>query len=199
MGERPKFEKKDRITWDELFMNLALTVADRTSCIFHKAGSVFVDDNHRIISVGYNGPVSGDYNCCEVGCAKVHGDPINGEIRRCRGAHGEINAIINSGNTGRLKRSTLYISLFPCYDCMKALANLGVKRIVYFEEYLRIADGSSGKKSIAEPEARDLAQRKNIILEKYSELETVKKNSIEKKEIKPETGPKLTLGQGARW
>lgn len=166
-GSKTKFNNRKRLSWDEFFMQMATAVSERTACLFHKVGSVFVDDNHRIISLGYNGSSTGDYNCNEVGCAKVHGDPITGEIRRCRGAHGEINAIINSGNTGRLRDSTLYITLFPCYDCMKALNNAGVKRIVYYEEYLRIIDGSDGKKKESEPEAWELARKRGIIVDKY--------------------------------
>lgn len=149
-------------------MQMAATIANRTACYFHKAGSVFVDDNHRIISVGFNGPSTGDYHCLEEGCAKVHGDPVTGEIKRCRGVHGEINAIINAGDTQRLRGSTLYTTLFPCYDCMKALNNVGVKKIIYFEDYLRILDGSNGEKQAPEPEARELAIDRGIILEKYN-------------------------------
>ncbi len=177
MGDK-EFVRKKRMSWDDFFMKMAITVSERTACIFHKAGSVFVDDNHRIISLGYNGPSSGDYHCIEEGCAKVHGDPVTGEMKRCRGAHGEINAIINSGDTRRLRGSTIFITLFPCYDCMKALVNVGVKKIVYLEEYLRILDGSDGKKKVAEPEARELAYKTGIILEKYR----LKSESLEKTE-----------------
>lgn len=188
--EKQKFEGKERMSWDEFFMQMAYTVSERTACVFHRAGSVFVDQNHRIISLGYNGPSTGDYNCNEVGCAKVHGDPVTGEIRRCRGVHGEINAIINSGDTRRLRDSTLYITLFPCYDCMKALNNVGVRRIVYGEEYLRILDGSNGQKKQAEPESRELAQKRGIILEKYQPkkvLKIAKANVVE------------DLGGSSRW
>ena len=169
MSEKPKFEPQERLSWDEFFMEVALSTAKRTGCLFHKIASVFVDENHRIISIGYNGPSVGDVHCNEVGCAKVHGDHITGEIKRCRGAHSEINAIINCGNADRLKNSTLYITTFPCYDCMKALNNIGVKRIVYHKEYLRILDGSDGTKKVAELEAWELAGRRNIKLEKYQD------------------------------
>jgi len=168
--ERPQFEPQDRISWDEFFMEIALVAAKRTACIFHKIGSVFVDQNHRIISIGYNGPSVGDRHCNEVGCAKVHGDPITGDYNRCRGAHSEINAIINSNATMRFSGSTLYITTFPCYDCMKILNNVGIKRIVYYEDYRRIIDGSDGSKKEAEMEAWELAGRKNIKLEKYQDF-----------------------------
>lgn len=191
MTERPKFQQSKRISWDDFFMEIAYTTAKRVACIYHKVASVFVDENKRIVSIGYNGPVSGDYNCNEVGCAKVHGDPVTGELRRCRGAHSEVNAIINSGDTTRLRGATLYITTFPCNDCMKALVNLGIKRIVYGEEYLRIADGSDGKKTIPESEARESAIRSGIELEKYDKKEEI----VEKKD----TSSKLMLGEGKRW
>ena len=166
-SKQPIFEAQERITWDDFFMEIALTASKRTACIFHKVASVFVDSNHKILSFGYNGPSMGDRHCNEVGCAKVHGDPIDGEIKRCRGVHSEVNGMINSGDASRLKGSTLYITTFPCYDCMKALNNVGVKRIVYYKDYLRILDGSDGTKKVAEMEAWELAGRRNIKLEKY--------------------------------
>ena len=190
MKEKERFTKRGRISWDDFFMKIALTVEERTACIFHKAGSVFVDDKHKIVSIGYNGPATGDLHCNEVGCAKVHGDPVTGEIKRCRGVHSEINAIMNSGDPKRLYGSTLYISLFPCYDCMKALANVGIKKVIYFSEYLRILDGSDGTKKISELEAKELAQRKNIILEKYK--------SSDEKENKNKN-LKMNFDKNKRW
>jgi len=177
---------KTRPSWDELFMKIVLAVSERSACKYHKVASVFVDDDHRVVSIGYNGPSVGDYHCIEYGCAKIDGDPITGEIKRCRGAHSEINAIINSGDTQRLKNSTLYISTFPCYDCMKELNNLGIKRIVYLDEYLRVVEGMSGKEKNPELEAKELAIKRGIIFERFrfekpeKSSKTNKKNSSKK-------------------
>jgi dCMP deaminase len=130
-----------------------------------ETGVVFVDENKRIISLGYNGPTEGDYHCIDVGCAKVDGDPKTGELKRCRGAHAEINGIINTQDTRRLRGATLYTVTFPCYDCMKSLNNAGIKEIVYFEEYERIKSG--GKETEREDEAKELADRRGIKLRKY--------------------------------
>ncbi len=165
--KQKKFKKRSRISWDEFFIGIAENAAKRTACLFHRAAAVFVDENHHIISIGYNGPSKNDLHCNEVGCAKIHGDPVTGEIKRCRGVHGEINAIINAGDTSKLKNATLYITTFPCYDCMKALNNLGIKKIVYLDEYLRVIEGSDGKKKVAEIEAKELAQKRGIIYEKF--------------------------------
>ena len=165
--KRKTFSRRSRLSWDEFFMSMAVAASERTACIFHQIGSVFVDESKRVISVGYNGPTIGDTHCIEEGCAKIHGDPETGELRRCRGAHSEICAIINSGDTNQLKNSTLYITVFPCYDCMKALNNLGVKKIVYIDEYLRVIEGTDGTKKAPEPEARSLANKRGIICEKF--------------------------------
>ena len=154
-----------RLSWDETFMNLALLIAQRTACRYHLVGSVFVDENKRIISMGYNGPSEGDYHCNEVGCAKVDGHPKTHKLERCRGVHAEINGIINSQNTNRLKGGTLYATVLPCYDCMKALNNAGIKEIVYKEVYRRIQTG--GEKFEEEREVWDLAERRGIKVRQY--------------------------------
>ena len=115
-------------------------------------GCVFVDDLHRLVTVGYNGAPRGDVNCDEAGCAKEAGG-------RCRGAHDVINAILNCIQPERLRGTTLYTTTFPCYDCMKALAQAGVKEIVYRDEYLRRV---TSEVRAPEPEAAELAKRKGI-------------------------------------
>lgn len=167
-------ENKKRPSWDDLFMMMVDQAVERSACIHHPTGSIFVDDNHHIIGFGYSGPSAGDFNCSDAGyCLKIDGDPLTGEIKRCNGAHAEMNAIANSGDTKRLKGSTLYCTIYPCYDCMKMLNNIGVKRIVYRKEYRRIADGGHGKEE-REQEAVDLAAKRGIIIEKYNMLDEQK-------------------------
>ena len=160
-----KNPKTKRLNWDETLMNLAIIISKRTACRFHETGAVFVDKHKRIISMGYNGPTEGDYHCIDVGCAKVDGDPKTGKLRRCRGAHAEINGIINAQDTKRLRGATLYTVLFPCYDCMKALNNVGIAEIVYHKGYERIQTG--GESFEEEDESLELAQKRNILVRKY--------------------------------
>ena len=77
-----------------------------------------------------------------------------------------MNEIVNSGNTNRLSNSTLYSTVLPCYDCMKILNNLRVKRIVYKNEYRRLLDGGKWKTE-TEPEVLELAKKRKIKIEKY--------------------------------
>lgn len=158
--------KTKRISWDELFMNMAILVSKRAACKFHETGSIFIDNNKKIISTGYNGPTEGDLHCLEVGCAKVDGDPKTKKLRRCRGAHGEINGIINCQDTNRLRGATIYTVLFPCYDCMKSLNNAGIKEVVYLKEYARIKKG--GEATEEEDESLELAQKRGIKIRKYN-------------------------------
>jgi dCMP deaminase len=178
MAQKKNIQKLPRPSWDETFMALALTLSKRVSCRHHKIASIFVDEDHRIVATGYNGPSAGDLHCHEVGCAKIDGDPKTGKLRRCRGAHSEINAIMNAGNPLRLKNSTLYVTGTPCYDCMKSLNNVGVKRIVYFNEYIRIKDGNTGHEHEF-VETKDLCRRAGIKIEKFKGKLGVFKNVIE--------------------
>ena len=161
-----KKPKTKRLTWDEMFMNLAVIAAKRTACKFHETAAVVVDKNNRIISIGYNGPTAGDVHCLDAGCAKVDGDPKTGKLKRCRGAHAEINSIINAFDGTRLQGATLYSVLHPCYDCMKSLNNAGIKELVYLKEYKRIQTG--GEKKEEEDESAELAKMAGITVRVYN-------------------------------
>jgi dCMP deaminase len=160
-----KEPKTSRLSWDELFVNMAMLTSLRTACRYHTAAAIIVDKNHKVVSLGYNGPTEGDYHCTEVGCAKVDGDPQTKELKRCRGAHAEMNAIINAQDTTRLRGATMYSVLFPCYDCMKSLNNAGIAEIVYVAKYERIQKG--GESTEKEDESMELALKRNIKIRKY--------------------------------
>jgi len=172
-------EKISRPNWDDFFMSLVREAAKRSACIYHPTASFYVDKHHHIMAFGYSGPSHGDFNCSEEGvCLKIDGDPLTKKIRRCNGAHAEINAIVNSGNTERLRGATLYTTIFPCYDCMKILNNVGVERIVYNKFYERLIDGGQRATEGVESEALELAHKRGIILERYLFSEEKKEISI---------------------
>ena len=151
--------KRTRLSWDQLFMGMAAMLGQRTSCLHYQIGCVFVDDLHRIVTVGYNGSPRGDVNCLEIGCAKLEVNPATGRAGRCRGAHSEINAIINCVHPERLRGSTLYVTHSPCHACMKALVQTGVRTILYQDEYLRLAPSGEQER---EDDAWELAERMGL-------------------------------------
>lgn len=168
--EKNKKPKYPRPSWDDFFMSMVEEAAKRSACIHHPTASFYVDEYHHLVAFGYSGPSRGDFNCSEEGiCLKIDGDPKTKKIKRCNGAHAEMNAIVNSGDTTRLRGATLYTTIFPCYDCMKILNNVGVKRIVYSKIYERLIDGEKGKTEGKEPEAVELAKKRKIKLEQYKE------------------------------
>lgn len=132
-----------RPTWDEYYSKLALMVAERSTCAYRKVGAVIVDFESRIISTGYNGTPRGTLHCTEGGCPRREAI-VSGKIKYesganlslCTAIHSEINAIIQAAQLSDLpKEFKIYVTTFPCLQCLVALLNAGCKEIDYLEYY----------------------------------------------------------------
>lgn len=118
-------KRKDYLSWDEYFMGIALLSAQRSKDPNSQVGCCFVDENNRILSVGYNGfpnNISDD----EFPWARI-GKPL--DTKYLYVCHSELNAILNTNND--LKNSILYVTMFPCNECTKAIIQKGIKKIIY--------------------------------------------------------------------
>lgn len=117
-----------RKSWNEYFLEIAQMVATRATCPRKAVGCVLVRD-HMVVSSGYNGSVRGLPHCTDVGCMM--------EDNHCVAViHAELNAIVQAARNGvRIEGAECYVTASPCWNCFKALANAGVKRIVYGEFY----------------------------------------------------------------
>jgi dCMP deaminase len=126
----------DRPTWDEYFMKITRTVAERSTCLRRHVGAVLVLDK-RILSTGYNGSPKGLRHCSEAGCLRERNNVPSGERHElCRGLHAEMNALIQAANHGvRIEGATLYSTTYPCSLCAKMLINGGIARIVAAQDY----------------------------------------------------------------
>lgn len=124
-----------RINWDLYFMNIAVSVSLRATCDRKHVGAVIVSSHKEIIASGYNGAVSGELHCDEVG----HDISIIDGKESCqRVVHSEINAIAQAARRGsRLAGSTMYVTSSPCWPCFRAIVHAGVYRVVYGEEFYR--------------------------------------------------------------
>jgi dCMP deaminase len=119
---------------DQYFMQIAKVVASRSTCLRHKVGSVMVRDG-RILSTGYNGVPKGLEHCIDIGCAR-EGVPSGTKHELCRAVHAEQNSIVQAAIHGVcIEGATLYCTHRPCSLCAKMLINVGIKRIVYDEDY----------------------------------------------------------------
>lgn len=124
---------RKRPQFDDIFMNLAMQLAERSHCVKRQVGAVLTKDT-RIISIGYNGPPAGTHNCDEVW-------PETGCPRDSKGScslalHAEENAIIYASKNGAsLAGSTLYLTLSPCLSCARLIFSSGIKKVFYQHSY----------------------------------------------------------------
>ncbi len=119
---------KRRLSWDEYFMQIARTVATRSTCDRKNVGAVLVRDR-VILSTGYNGSISGTPHCDEAGHMMENGHCV-------RTIHAEMNAIAQAARNGvNISGATLYVTCSPCWECFKVLANCGIRRICFGEFY----------------------------------------------------------------
>ncbi len=127
---------KERPAWEEYFMDIALLVAKRSTCLRRAVGALIVKDK-RILSTGYNGAPSGIRHCGEVGCLRETMKIESGQRHElCRGIHAEQNAIIQAAYHGvPIKGASLYCTNLPCVICTKMIINAGIKKIYYQEGY----------------------------------------------------------------
>ena len=121
---------KERQSWEEYFINIAELVATRSTCDRANVGCVLVkDEGHRIIASGYNGSISGNPHCDEIGHTIRDGHCI-------ATIHAEMNALLFCAKEGvPVEGCTVYVTHFPCLDCTKSLIQAGIKKIVYKHDY----------------------------------------------------------------
>ena len=130
--------KRDNyISWDEYFMGVALLAAKRSKDPNTQVGACIVDKDNYIVSVGYNG--------MPLGCSddefpwERQGGTL--DTKYAYVTHAELNAILNS-KTANLEGSTVYVTLFPCNECTKALIQKRIGKIVYLDDKYHDTDTS---------------------------------------------------------
>lgn len=129
-------EKSVRPSWETYFMDIALLVARRSTCLRRTVGAVIVKDK-RILTTGYNGAPTGLRHCSDAGCLRNELKVASGERHElCAGLHAEQNAIIQAAFHGvSIRGAMLFCTHFPCVICAKMLINAGIEKIYYQYEY----------------------------------------------------------------
>jgi len=128
----PKTKKtspRSRPSFPEIYLQLAQTLAERSTCGRLKVGTVITSTDYRkVLAVGYNGNATGLPNCCD------RDEPGN-----CGCLHSEENAVINC-DAPRFIEKYAFVTHLPCVQCAKRLINLGNVKAVFYGQDYRIRD-----------------------------------------------------------
>lgn len=122
-------KRTDYLSWDEYFMGIALLSSYRSKDPNTQVGACIVNDHNKIMSVGYNG--------FPIGCSDDEfpwdreGDPYDTKYPYV--CHAELNAILNNDGAS-LAGCRIYVALFPCNECAKAIIQSGIREVVYLSD-----------------------------------------------------------------
>ncbi len=134
-------KRTDYISWDEYFMGVAMLAAKRSKDPSTQVGACVVSQENIIISTGYNGMPKG--------CSDDE-FPWNRDGEQTKYpyvVHAELNAILNA-NGRDLRGSKLYVALFPCNECAKAIIQSGIREIVYLSDKYKDTMGNLASKKM---------------------------------------------------
>ena len=150
-------KRTDVLTWDEYFMGLAHLSALRSKDPNTQVGAAIVDENMRVVSVGYNGFPKG----CSDDEFPWEREGGMLDTKYVYVVHAELNAILNSPRP--VAGCTLYVSLFPCNECAKAIIQSGIRRVVYESDKYADTDATKASKAMLEAAGVELSRIQNTI------------------------------------
>ncbi|MGL6009291.1 MAG: deoxycytidylate deaminase [Culicoidibacterales bacterium] len=132
------------LNWDQYFMGIALLSAQRSKDPSTQVGACIVNQKQRIVGIGYNGF---PYGCHDDEFPwEREGDVL--ETKYPYVVHAELNAILNSSEN--LSGACLYVSLFPCNECAKAIIQSGIQELVYMsDKYDGTVENQASKRMFA--------------------------------------------------
>lgn len=109
-------------------MGIALLSSLRSKDPNTKVGACIVDEDNKVVSIGYNGMPR---HIDEENLSWNKGEGLDSKYLYV--CHAEFNAILNTRNGSALKNCILYVTLFPCNECAKAIIQVGIKEVVYLD------------------------------------------------------------------
>ena len=140
------YKRNDYISWDQYFMGIAILSAERSKDPHTQVGACIVGDDNRILSVGYNGMPQG----CEDDDMPWgrDGSPLDSTYMFV--CHAELNAILNYRGNAAMQGAKLYVTLFPCNECAKAIIQCGIKELVYMSDKYATSESTIASKKMFE-------------------------------------------------
>ncbi|MBR0490683.1 MAG: dCMP deaminase family protein [Clostridia bacterium] len=136
-------KREDYINWDQYFMGVAMLSAQRSKDPNTQVGACIVSKDNKILSVGYNGAPNG-YDDDNMPWDR-EGDFLNTKYAYV--CHAELNAILNNKGSN-LEGAKIYVDLFPCNECAKAIIQSGIKEIIYKSDKYNGTDGNIASKKM---------------------------------------------------
>ena len=136
-------KRKDYLSWDEYFMGIAMLSSYRSKDPNTQVGACIVNSSNKIMSVGYNG--------LPIGCSDDEfpwertGDEYDTKYPYV--CHAELNAILNAGGAD-LTGCKIYVALFPCNECAKAIIQCGIKKVCYLSDKYKDTDSTKASKKM---------------------------------------------------
>ncbi|WP_320128343.1 dCMP deaminase family protein [uncultured Sphaerochaeta sp.] len=134
-------KREDYISWDEYFMGVAVLSSMRSKDPNTQVGACIVNSEKKIVGVGYNGLPLG----CDDDQAPWEREGEWLDTKYPYVCHAELNAILNS-ISNNLKGCTLYVGLFPCNECAKAIIQSGIKEVIYLSDKYADTDNTKASK-----------------------------------------------------
>lgn len=138
-------KRQNYINWDEYFMGVALMAAHRSKDPNTQLGACIVSPDNMIISVGYNGMPRG----CSDDEFPWAREGANLETKYPYVCHAELNAILNN-NGQSLRGCKIYVPLFPCNECCKAIIQSGIREVFYLSDKYAETDAVKASKRMME-------------------------------------------------
>lgn len=120
-------KRNDYINWDEYFMGVAMLAAQRSKDPNTQVGACIVSPDNIILSTGYNGFPKG---CSD---DEYPWEREGAETKYPYVVHAELNAILNC-NGNSLRGARIYVALFPCNECAKAIIQAGLTEVIYLSD-----------------------------------------------------------------
>ena len=136
-------KREDHISWDEYFMGIAVLSSLRSKDPNTQVGACIVSPDKKIVGVGYNGFPTG---CSDDDLPwEREGEWL--ETKYPYVCHAELNAILNSAHSN-LKGARVYVTLFPCNECAKAIIQSGIKKVIYLSDKYETSDSTLASKKM---------------------------------------------------
>ncbi|MFO7976546.1 MAG: dCMP deaminase family protein [Candidatus Hydrogenedentota bacterium] len=131
-------KRKDYLSWDDYFMGLAILSAQRSKDPNSQVGACVVDENNKIVGIGYNGfPIGCSDD--ELPWAREADSALDTKYPYV--CHAELNAILNT-NIADTSGCRLYVTLFPCNECAKLIIQSGLREVIYLSDKYRDTDSN---------------------------------------------------------